>query len=285
MNRERDFDQTLRSWLADGADRAPERFVWAALEEVDRIGQRPAWRAALEGFLMKLKPAAPILGVAAVVVLAIAMFQLLGSRDGVGEPSDSPVPTATPRPTTLPTPTRPAVTSLDEIVLGEAHAVPGMSLDTTDRDATHVIVYPTRSARATELAVRELDAFVAGIVTELSGSDSVMVSWVAEFRTPSDAERALAVYLEDFSAPDGWDLELVGTSTADGPEGANFEGSTTRFLPGLPGDEAVPAFVRVWRYENVLLAIGGFHDYDDGLIHYLGDNMAGRAQSYTGADR
>ncbi len=55
MNRERDFDQTLARWLDDGADQAPERIVWAALEETERIAQRGARQALLEGLVMKLK--------------------------------------------------------------------------------------------------------------------------------------------------------------------------------------------------------------------------------------
>ena len=94
MNHERDFDQTLRHWLDDGADQAPERFVWAALDQVERTAQRGAWRASLEGLLMNLKPAAPILGVAAAIVLAIAAYQLLVGAN-VGNPD--PSPSSTPR--------------------------------------------------------------------------------------------------------------------------------------------------------------------------------------------
>ena len=91
MNREVDFERTIRSWLDDGANRAPERFVWAALEDVERMPQRGAWWALLEGTLMKLKPAAPLLGVAAVVIVAIAMYQLFGGNVGArNEPSPTP---------------------------------------------------------------------------------------------------------------------------------------------------------------------------------------------------
>jgi hypothetical protein len=233
---------------------------------------------------MNIKQAAPVLGITAVVVLAIAAFQLLGPLGRVGGPNATPEPTVTAIPTPLPTPTLRPVTSLDEIVLDEGRVGRGFTLDNTYRDATEIATYPVRSARATDLALRELATLQGGVATELSASDAVIVSWVAEFRGEVDAERALGIYLDDFTASDGWGLELVGTSTAEGPEGANFEGTTTRFVSGRPG-EAVPALIRIWRYGRVLLAVGAFFDYDEGRVHFLGDNMAGRAQRYTGMDR
>jgi hypothetical protein len=93
MNRQRDVDQLLRTWLEDGLDQAPERFVWAALEQVDRAPQRGAWRVSLEGFLMRFQPAAPILGVAAVAIAAVALYvAFAGGNVGDPGPTDTPAP-------------------------------------------------------------------------------------------------------------------------------------------------------------------------------------------------
>jgi hypothetical protein len=282
MNGDRDFDRMLTRWLDDGADLAPERYVWAALEEVDRKGQRETWGARLEATAMKVKPAAPLLGVAAVIVLALATIRLLGDNTGVPTPTSTPtfVPaTPEPSPTSLP------VTSLQEIVIGESLLAKGWTLDQTIVDRSAVIMYPTRSEDASADARAQLGTLVAGIVTEITGSgDDVYMSWVAEFRTEEDADRMLAFYLEDFESRNGWGLTLDGTSTADAPEGANFVGRTTRLASGAPSGDPVPAAIRIWRAGNVLVAIGGFFQYDERLVHFLGDSMAARARSYAGID-
>ena len=58
MNVERDTDRQLRAWASEGIDRAPERFVWAALDEIEQIPQRTAWRTRLDGLAIRLWPAA-----------------------------------------------------------------------------------------------------------------------------------------------------------------------------------------------------------------------------------
>ena len=95
MNRERDVNDTVNRWLDEGADRAPERFVWAALEEVERTPQRGAWWVSLENLNMPVKFAAPVLGIAAVLALALAVGAFVLGGQNVGGPSDpSPSPEA-----------------------------------------------------------------------------------------------------------------------------------------------------------------------------------------------
>jgi hypothetical protein len=91
MNREPNVDEIVARWVDDGPEVAPERLVWAALEEVERTPQRGAWRVALENAPMFKKIAVPILGVAAVVVVAILAYQQLGTNRGQA-PSMSPSP-------------------------------------------------------------------------------------------------------------------------------------------------------------------------------------------------
>ena len=91
MNREPNIDEIVARWVDDGPEVAPERLVWAALEEVERTPQRGAWRVALENAPMFKKIALPVLGVAAVVLIAGIAFQQLGTNRGQA-PSVSPSP-------------------------------------------------------------------------------------------------------------------------------------------------------------------------------------------------
>jgi hypothetical protein len=93
MNREPNVDEIVARWVDDGAEVAPERLVWAALEEVERTPQRGAWRIALENAPMFKKIALPFIGVAAVVLVAIIAYQQLGTDRGQ-TPSASPSPGA-----------------------------------------------------------------------------------------------------------------------------------------------------------------------------------------------
>lgn len=91
MNREPNVDEIVARWVDDGPEVAPERFVWASLEEVERTPQRGAWRVALENAPMFKKIALPVLGIAAVVLVAILAYQQLGTDRGQA-PSVSPSP-------------------------------------------------------------------------------------------------------------------------------------------------------------------------------------------------
>src|SRR5437773_271147 len=91
MNREPKVDEIVARWVDDGPEVAPEGFVWAALDEVERTPQRGAWHLALENASMFKKIAIPVLGVAAVVLVAFIAKQQLGTDRGQA-PSMSPSP-------------------------------------------------------------------------------------------------------------------------------------------------------------------------------------------------
>lgn len=93
MNRQPKIDDIVARWVDDGPEVAPERFVWAALEEVEATPQRGALHVAMENAPMFTKIAASILGAAAVVLLAIIAYQQLGTNPGPGQaPGTSPSP-------------------------------------------------------------------------------------------------------------------------------------------------------------------------------------------------
>jgi hypothetical protein len=96
MNQDRNVDEVVARWVDEGPDAAPERFVWAALDEVERTPQRGSWRIALENLPMFAKLAVPIVGAAAVLVLGILAYQQFGGVGTGNVPSPSPQPTVTP---------------------------------------------------------------------------------------------------------------------------------------------------------------------------------------------
>lgn len=266
MNREHDFDRTIRSWLDDGADRAPERFVWAALEDVERTAQRGAWLALLEGTIMKLKPAAPMLGVAAVVLLAIAAYQFLGGN--VGGPN-------------TPTPT-PTIVTADQLptIMPTTDTLPaGWSVDSSTQVRGAVLAAPIRGPARAEIF--NTPGYVAGLYAEHSFSDAetdgVGVTWTALFEDPATASAALAVYLGDLEDEDGWNLG-TGTDAGLGDEGRTFTGeSRVIFGSDAPTDEPGAVHITIWRSSNLLLATAGFLDYDEAELRSIAEGMQDRA--------
>lgn len=231
MNRERDFDQTLRHWLDDGADQAPDRFVWAALEETERIAQRGAWQVSLEGFFMKLKNAAPYLGIAAVIVLAIAAYQVLAGPN-VGNSGPSPSPTATPRAFT--------VEELPKIVFNGRTAPEGMIVDTTTigSPALRVPLPPDTEIDQT--------AFIDALMTNLDSTETGgYVSWGALFETAADAKVAFDVIGSQHGSA-GWGMARSSVDPGLGDESVTFTGAAY--------DIFETNITHLWRAGNLVLA-------------------------------
>ena len=102
MSRQLDVDQVLRSWLAEGAERAPERHVLSALEHVGSTPQRRrpgpiGTRISTMWSTMNQSPVVwgTALAAAAVVATALAFGSAL-----VGD--DTPSPTVAPEPSPTP---------------------------------------------------------------------------------------------------------------------------------------------------------------------------------------
>jgi hypothetical protein len=252
MNRERDFDQTLKHWLDDGAYQAPERYVWAALEEVDRTGQRGAWGALLEGTIMKLKPAAPILGVAAVVLLAIAAFQYLGGN--VGGPSQ---PTAQPSPT-------PLVYSGDLANLAELRRIDGMEVDDTTTGYA-ALTTPLRPGGE----IIPLTGFEEALMQNFGSTDTGgYVTWAALYVEVAQAEASYDFLITEHAAADGWGMERSAADPDLGDESALMTGAAY-------GWDSATTYL--WRRGNVIFACVGVGDADPnrvGTIATTFDQMA-----------
>ena len=231
MNRKPDFDQTLRAWMDAGADQAPERFVWEAIEKVERTAQRGAWSASLEGLLMKIKPVAPLFGVAAVVVLAIVAYAVFGGGN-VGGPSG---------PTPSPTPRIHALGDLPNIVATFSSEPEGMIVDGTTLDVA-ALTTPLREGGAEFDRSTFVDAHMSNLNTTDEGG---FVSWAALFETVTDADVAFDLLVAEHASAEGWGMEPSEAIPALGDERVAYQGSAYGFDTAL---------VHLWRDGNLLLA-------------------------------
>jgi hypothetical protein len=110
MNREPDVERLIRTWVSEGADAAPERFVWAAIGQIETTPQRGRWRRLLRRSLGERRSAAQALGVVAIVAIATLTF-LFAFRPAEVGPSPSPSPTAVPSATAPSSPSASATVS------------------------------------------------------------------------------------------------------------------------------------------------------------------------------
>lgn len=228
MTRQEDFDQQLRDWSDVGDERLPSRYLDAALAKVDETAQRGAGWWPLEGLLVKLKPAVPMLGIATVILLAFAGYQFFGQ--GVGGP-DTPTPT----------PRVIAAADLPNIVLTDANAPEGFTVDGTTT-GTDALVRPLKAGGP----FIDQSAFVDALMTNLNTTETGgYVSYGALFETAAAAEVAYD-YLADEHGAVGWDMTRSSEVPGLGDESATFTGPAY--------DLFATNIVHLWRVDNLVLA-------------------------------
>lgn len=255
-----DLDRTLRAWLEGGADRAPERFVWRAIDDIEDLPQRPPWVSALRGTFRQLAPISRVAAVAALVV-AFGLFLAFGpSNEGqVGGPA--PFETG----------------DLSRIVVWDDTAPAGWVLDSLITTPADVLSIPVRSMDGEAWRAQDgLQEYVGGRYTDFSGDDAVFVSWAVVFRTDRAADEAFELYRQDLVSRDGWGLdteERIGI----GEEAILLSGDTTALM-GAGGSESVPMEIYLWRTGNLLMATGGWFDFDPDELRAVAQGMDARAQ-------
>jgi hypothetical protein len=268
MNVERDSDRQLRAWAAEGIDRAPERFVWAALDEIERIPQRTAWRTRLDGLAVRLRPASVLVGAVAVILIAIAVLaRAVAPNLGIGGPRDF------------------VTEDLPGIVLWEDTIPATWTLDNLVSNPWEVSVVPIRSMTGAEIEAREEpDGLVAGRYVNGLGQDVSFISWSALFESNSQAAQALLFYEHEMEAADTWGLG-PGEPIAFGDGGRLYTGTTTAFLGPPTGIDPTAAQIYLWRDGNLLLALGGFGIYDAAVLRAVAEGMNARADAASRATR
>ena len=92
MNRSQIIDDQLRDWVDLGDEQLPSRFLDAALARIETTPQRGAGWRPLSDLIMKVQPAAAVLGIAALGIAALAIGYALGwiNPQVVAPPSPSP---------------------------------------------------------------------------------------------------------------------------------------------------------------------------------------------------
>ena len=260
MNREPDFDQTLRDWLDEGSDRAPERFIWAALDDVERSAQRGAWRVSLEDRFVNMKPAALVLVTTAVIIGAIATYQLVVGPN-VGGPGPAPSQVSSSQPTAG----RFKATDLPRIIVTAANAPEGLTVDANEFGEAALLV-PLRPGGAPIDQAAFVDARMTNINSTETGG---YVSWAALFETAADAEVAFD-YIVDEHGSAGWGMARSSVYPAFGDESWSFTGAAYNLFP--------TNLTYLWRVDNLVLAAVGVGDYDPAMVWSLMDLMASRHQ-------
>jgi hypothetical protein len=273
MTLERDSDRRLRAWLSEGVDRAPERFVWAALDEIERTPQRPTWRTALErlpgrGLLAGLSPATGFAALALLVsvVLAIAILRVpsVGPRPDAGQFD---------------------VTDLPSIVVWQDTMPATWTLDNLVSNPTDVRRVPIRSMTGAQIdALPDPPGLLAGRYTNFSGPDSVFISWATLYERDIDAAAELPFVQHELEAQEAWGHGPP--SRVDlGDEGYLYEGETTALWSQPTGVDPVRSAIYLWRDGNVLLAMGGWGEFDAGELRAIAQGMDQRAMAVSQGGR
>jgi hypothetical protein len=250
MNRRTDFDDQLRDWADLGDERLPSRYLEAALAQIETTQQRGAIWWPLEELFMKLKPAAPIFGIAAVVLLAVAAYQVFGTSNvGYAEP--------TPRAYTT--------EDLPNIIITEATLPDGATIGGT-RSGSPVLMEPLRPGGD----VIDASAVVDGLATDVDFlDDGIYTTWSVLFETSADAEQAFDFIVAEHESEEGWDVGASRTDPNLGDESAAWTGE----LYELAGESDSI----VWRENNLLLAAVGWGDSDVARLRSIADGMAARS--------
>ncbi len=117
MNADRDIERLLDAWFADGPMQVSDHVFDEAVGRVHRQRQRPAWRLLWKEPRMSA-PFKAALAVAAVIVVFVAGFAMLGGSGGVigGVAAPTATPSPTPVPPTLPDGSLQAGTYLGEVL-------------------------------------------------------------------------------------------------------------------------------------------------------------------------
>ena len=104
MSTDRDTTRIVRSWLEVGATALPDRVLDQVLDQLPATRQRRSWWP-VRRFQDMNSAWKFAIAAAAIVVVAVAGFNLLPKQDAVGVPPTSPTPSPTDTPAAYTEPT------------------------------------------------------------------------------------------------------------------------------------------------------------------------------------
>ena len=198
---------------------------------------------------MKLKPATPILGIAAVVLLAFAAYQVFGTKVGDEQ---------TPRDYTT--------EDLPNIIITEATLPDGATIGGT-RYGRSVLLEALPASGDDINASAVVDGLARDV--EFQDGSGIYTTWSVLFETSADAELAFDFIVAEHESEEGWDVGASRTDPNLGDESAGWTGE----LYDLAGESN--SFV--WRTNNLLLAAVGWGDADVARLRSIADGMADRS--------
>jgi len=242
MSREPKLDQIVTRWVDDGPDVAPERFVWAALDQVERTPQRGSWRMALENTPMFLKFGLPVLGAAAAIVLALVIYGNLNPAPSGSphSPASVATPTASPDPCAGDAVTVPAQGTLDVSWCSARGAQLQVLSFTLDGPAS---LADTVYSGGDVLYLRPATPGDPSVLFAISGPD-IAADWVAQL-TDADAFEVSAPRQMEIA---GGEATVVDVRLAEGTDAADAPALVDS--TDLPWRLSTGSVARVWILEG-----------------------------------
>lgn len=252
MTNPTDFERTLDRWMNDGPTVVADRVIAAALTEIPTTRQRGARWMPLKELFVTMKPAAMMVGLAAVIIIGVAAYQFIsGGGPSIGGPEPARLVDAS---------------ELPDIIVTPGTEPTGMNHDGTV-EGDRILLRPIISVEGSDaISYLEQPGFVAGRYSEFSDDVSGLLSWAALFETVDDAERARALYAEEVQSADGYALDKI-VDVPFGDEGASYDAD--------PEDSVQ---VYLWRTGNLLLAAATYGEFDPDQLRSVAEQMDERAR-------
>ena len=257
-----ELDRRLREWLEPGAESAREAVVWEVIEQAEHTPQRPRWRTVGSSLTDRVGSILRPVAVVAVALLAVAIVASLAARN-TGQPDGASRAFTT--------------DDLDTILVWENTKPATWHLDNLVSNPGAVLVIPARSmSDEVWLDQPAFQSLEGARYTDFTGVDAVFMSWGAVFASVGDARDAFGLVAEELGSDAGWGLG-GGAAVDLGDEGTVFTGATTK-LGGRDPTDPVASRMYLWRHGNVVLALGGWFDYDETELESVARGMDDRAR-------
>jgi hypothetical protein len=171
-----------------------------------------------------------------------------------------------------------AMADLPGILLWEDTKPSAWTLDNLVSNPHDVLEIPIRSMTHADTPLWEPDGYVGGRFTNFSGPDGVFMSWGTVFATDAQAATALRFYQQEMQSIEAWGLG-AGARTDLGDDGWVYTGETTAFTSPPTGIDPIRAQIYLWRDGNLLLAVGGWFDFDPAEVLGAAEGMDRRAEA------
>jgi hypothetical protein len=265
MSRSRDIDRILDRWMDNGPTVVADHVIAEAMTEIQTTRQSGARWAPLKEILMTLRPATVVLGLAAVIILGVAAYQLMPD----GSPSIGASPSPTAADVSSPSPT--AASDLAAIVVTNENAPAGWEVGWT-LHGPEALAYLIRYGQVTNATPGFIDARAAEVCASGQGCG---IAWVALYDSEADAEAAFTLFHGELQV--GWGLgdraQAVGLGEDEGHAYSNNLGN------------AAANHAYLWRRGNLLLGVLGLAEVNSVVAELEVDALRSVAEEMNARSR